>query len=202
MITRPGLEATLKASLVDSDRVFKPEDYQRHVDTALADYSRRKPLQCLGELTLSVGGAVYDCPAALLTLQGLDWGRDAKAGLNPWDDRWPGRLPELRLMDGEDGRKLYLSPAPSARQLALLGGRAVYRYGVAHQLSDSASTVPPVDAALLLVRAQAEAMRELAMRNSSRPVQLKDGLTSTPKNGTPSYLYTVLIEEFERRVAL
>ncbi|WP_114153002.1 hypothetical protein [Chromobacterium haemolyticum] len=202
MITRPRLEAALKASMLDSANVFKPEDYLRHIDTALEDYSRRKPLQCLGELALSVGRTVYDCPAALLTLQGLDWGRDAKAGLNPWDDRWPGRLPELRLLDGEDGRKLYLSPAPNARQLALLGGQAVYRYGTAHQLSDSASTVPPVDAALLLVRAQAEAMRELAMRNSSRPLQMQDGLTSTPKNGTPSYLYTVLIEEFERRVAL
>ena len=60
--------------------MFKPEDYQRHIDTALADYSRRKPLQCLGELTLAVGGAVYDCPAALLTLQGLDWGATRRLG--------------------------------------------------------------------------------------------------------------------------
>ena len=47
------------------------------------------------------------------------------------------------------------------------------------------------------VRAQAEAMRELAMRNVVKPQQMRDGYTSMPRNGTPAALFETLLAEFK-----
>ena len=48
--------------------------------------------------------------------------------------------------------------------------------------------------------AQAEAMRELSMKNATTAYQLREGISATPKNGTPAYLYQELLAEFERRL--
>ena len=64
--------------------------------------------------------------------------------------------------------------------------------------TDAAS--PHYSRSLLLLRAQAEACRELALRNVSKPVTMRDAVGSQPRNGTPSALYQMLLTEFETRV--
>ena len=69
-------------------------------------------------------------------------------------------------------------------------------------MADAAAqtTVPEHSRSLLLLRAQAEACRELALRNVSKPVTMRDAVGSQPRNGTPSALYQMLLAEFETRV--
>ena len=43
-------------------------------------------------------------------------------------------------------------------------------------------------------------MRELSMKNATTAYQLREGISATPKNGTPAYLYQELLAEFERRL--
>ncbi|MGC8165252.1 hypothetical protein ACP3WT_27055, partial [Salmonella enterica] len=71
-----------------------------------------------------------------------------------------------------------------------------------HHIDEQASktTISPGDRDLLILRAQAEAMREMVMRNIKKPVQQRDGLNSAPKNMTPSAFYDKLMEEWARRV--
>ena len=49
-----------------------------------------------------------------------------------------------------------------------------------------------------MLRAQAEAMRELAAKNATTAYNIREGISATPKNGTPAYLYEQLLQEFER----
>ncbi|NHQ81570.1 hypothetical protein HA051_08280 [Chromobacterium vaccinii] len=206
-MTLSALAQALRDSLLDAAEEFdrEPErgslaQFQRLLRVALDDYSRRRPLIALGRLQLEAERVVYDCPADLQDVQGFDWGRAEKARLPVWADGWPGRLPDLRVSRDGDRRVLYLMPAPSARQIGLLGSAAAYRYRARHTLDEQGGTVPPGDEPLVLLRAQAEAMRELAISHSVKPYQVRDGISATPRNGTPSYLHTVLMEEFERRV--
>jgi len=53
----------------------------------------------------------------------------------------------------------------------------------------------------LLLRAQAECCKELAMRNVAKPVTMRDGGGGQPRNGTPGHLYSVLLAEFMARVS-
>ena len=95
---------------------------------------------------------------------------------------------------------LQAQPAPSARQIQILGNRCELEYCADHVLTDTACTLDSELLDLLHLRAQAEAMRDLAMRNATTSYQLREGIGSVPKNGTPAYLYQELLAEFERRV--
>ncbi len=64
--------------------------------------------------------------------------------------------------------------------------------------TDSDTTVPDEHRGLLLLRAQAEAMQELAARNIAKPVQLRDGQGGAPRNGVPAALHAQLMDAFER----
>jgi len=201
MHTRASLVSRLQASLINSADSFRPEDLQRHVDVGFAELCRFRHRTVYAGLDLQANVPQYPCPSTLSRVLACDWGRQSKAELQPWDDRWPGQLPQISVgYDESDNRVLLLQPAPTGRQLALLGSRCPYRYAAPHLMSDSHSSLTDEDAQLLILRAQAEAMRELAMHHASKPYQLRDGMSATPRNGMPGYLYSVLLEEFERRV--
>ncbi|WP_024303316.1 hypothetical protein [Pseudogulbenkiania sp. MAI-1] len=202
MTTQASLITKLQASLLATAESFLPEDFARHVHVAVADFSRYRPLEMVDTLALQAGLALYPCPAELTVVLGCDWGRDAKLTLDPWDNRWPGALPAIRVMRQGENRVLYLTPAPSARQISLLGSACTYRYGAAHMVSETDGTLADQDVPLVVLRAQAEALRELAAKHTTVPYQVRDGISATPRNGTPSYLHTVLMDEFERRVKL
>ena len=201
-MNRPDLLKAYSDSLLDSQRAFKADDFGRHMDTALRELAQFYPRRMLAELNAMPMQREYECPADLIEVLATHYGRAEKAQRQPWDAGYPTqRLPEVTVQYRADGsRYLQVFPAPSYQLLAQIGTVVGYEYSAGHVVTDSYSSLTPVLVHLAILRAQAEAMRELAMRNSTQPTQIKDSLTNTPANGSPSYLYQLLMDEFYGRV--
>ena len=201
-MNRPNLLKAYSESLLDSQRAFKAEDFERHMDTALRDLTQFRPHRVLAELNVLPMQREYECPADLVQVLATHYGRAEKMQRQPWDAGYPTqRLPDVKVRYRADGsRYLQVFPAPNYQLMAQIGAVVGYEYSAAHIVTEEVCTLTEVDVQLAILRAQAEAMRELAMRNSTQPTQIKDSLTNTPANGTPSYLYTLLMNEFYGRV--
>lgn len=194
MDARAGFIARLKGSLLDSVRAFADADLERHAETALAALSQIKPKRCVIAVNLVAGRSLYPCPANLRGIHACYWGRGHKAAVQPWADNYAGKLPEWSLTYNEAGvRFLRASPAPTFSQINELGSYAELEYQADWQWGDTAGMEN-----LLMLRAQAEAMRELAAKNATTAYNIREGISATPKNGTPAYLYEQLLQEFER----
>lgn len=200
-MNRATLIAQLTGSMLDTATAFLPADFERHIDLAVGDYSRFCPQSVTAEIALVSGLALYPCPDDLVRVLECDWGRDFKATRNPWDVDWPGRLPEIAVAIAANGRRLRLTPAPNYGQIAALGSTCPYLYAANHCAAEDHYTLRAEDEPVVILRAQAEAMRELAMKSISKPMQLRDGMSQSPKNGTPAYLYGALMHEFANKVA-
>lgn len=200
MMTRAELAEDLKASLQDAADVFNAPDgadFLRFLDKAALDFYRVRPRTLLGELTLVADQFAYEAPDDLLAYKSALWGSDRR--IQPWEKHWPGRLPDVYLCEDGGVHELHFLPAPTAQQIAVLGSTYKYWYFASHQIGDTEAetTILSGQRGLLLLRAQAEAMREMAMRNIGKPVQMRDGVSSGPRNGTPAALYAALMKEFE-----
>jgi hypothetical protein len=198
------LVADFKASLMAAAAVFEASgdaDFKRHLGVAAQAFGRIRPRTLIGTLTLVAEQPDYPAPADFAGFKSSLWGIAPKARVKPWEKSWPGRLPGVRYIEtAADTRKLYLDPPPSAAQISALGSEFRYYYYARHAIdaADAAkTTILPAERALLILRAQAEAMRELAMRNIMKPVQMRDGVMSVTRNGTPAALYAALLAEFE-----
>jgi hypothetical protein len=175
-------------------------DLRRHLIVALSALSREKrPRTRLASITLAEGVAEYpDVPADLLLVKVAVWPQRYVA---PWNLP-PGPLPLIGVAEAEDGRVITLRPAPTAEQVRMFGAEYRYYYFAAHALTDSAttSTLLEKDRALLLLRAQAEAMRELSFRGYKKPVTLRAGSgvggAQVSKNQTPPALWDLLMQEY------
>lgn len=203
-MSRADLITDLKGSLHESAQVFTAAidtDFSRLLDAAALAFVRPRPRTVVGSVTLVAETDSYAAPADLIDYKSDLWSVGKMPP--PWESTYPGRLPMVRLAEVAGARRLVFSPAPSAQHLAVLGAEFKFYYFAAHVIGTAAeqTTIAAGDRGLLLLRAQAEAMRELSMRNITKPMQLRDGVTSAPRNGQPSHLYGLLLEEFERRVA-
>lgn len=196
------LVADLKRSLHDCAAVFDASgdaDFVRFLNQALPDMGWKRARTLVGQVTLVAGTANYSlagCPDFYSYKTHL-W--EPVAGrLQAWEPGYPGALPRVSsYMDGS-GHWLDFSPAPSAEHMALRGSAFKFYYFASHKLGVDATdtTVHPGDRGLLLLRAQAEAMLEMTLRNMSKPVQLRDGHSGTPRNSTPRALYDALLSAF------
>ncbi len=131
------------------------------------------------------------------------YGRNHKANVPIWDDNRVGQLPELRIcFNSAKERFLQLVPMPSERQINILGYICDYTYSADHIWTDTFCSFSTFEESLLLLRAQAEGMRELSMKNVTTPFQLREGVSAAPQNGTPAYLFSLLMEEFNAKVQL
>ncbi len=204
-MSKAELVTDLKASLQDAASLFTAHDadFERHLDQAALDLPRVRPRVVPGELTLQPGQNAYPAPADFVAMAEPFWGRRERHRRQPWENGWPGRLPRAKALVVSGTAHLWLDPAPSAAQLSALGATYTYTYFTAHALgvTEAGTTVRPADRGLLLLRAQAEAMKELAMRNHSKRVALRDGVSSGPRNGTPAALHAQLLRAFERGAA-
>lgn len=203
IMSRAELIADLATSLSDVAEIFTGDDganFRRHLDAAAGDMGRIRPRTLLGSVTLVAGQDVYTAPADIAAFKSSLWG--VARTVRPWDKEWTGPLPDSWLVISGNVRELHLSPAPTSHQISILG--AVYRfyYYATYSVADDAAhtTVAQEDRGLLLLRAQAEAMRELAIRNTSKPVSMRDGISGGTRNGTPTYLFEALMKEFEARI--
>jgi len=202
-----SLVADLKASLQDAVEVFTATDdadFKRHLARAAEDFGRRFPRRVRGSVTVEADVAEYPAPAGLVRPLRATWSDTARRNYRPWDRAWPERDPRLSLEeDDTGGRVLVLSPPPSAAQITQLGATFPFVYEAGHQIGTDASdtTIPADRRGLLLLRAQAEAMKEMAARNIQKPVKMGDGQGGAPRNGVPAALHKQLMDEFERLAA-
>lgn len=188
-----------RASLHDARAVFADDDSDllRHLRTACREVARHKrPRTLAAEITLVADQVEYTgVPDDLLLPKVSQWGFvNVKPWLAPRDP-----LPVISLLDGST-RKLLLRPPPTAAQISAFGSTYVYYYLAAHTLDvdTGTTTVAEQDRDLVVLRAQVEAMRELAIRDAGKPVTLRGGSPSgsAPKIGTPAALYQSLLAEF------
>lgn len=201
-MARADLATDLKASLHDASGVFTAAgdaDFKRLLDVAALDFSRVRPRTLIGSITLIAETSGYALPADCYLYKADLWADPSRMG-QPWEKTYVGRLPSVREAEVQGVRSLLLQPAPNALQIARLGAEFNFYYLARHEIGETEAdtSIKVGDRGLLILRAQSEAMRELAMRNITKPTSLRDGLNSAPRNGTPSHLYTVLMEEFER----
>lgn len=199
-MARAALVADLKASLLDAAKAFAaPDDadFLRHLDKAADALALRRPRTLVASLALVADQPNYPAPADLWQYKSTSWGAGYRG--NPWDRTWPGRLPQVRVIDGE----LWLMPAPSSHQIAMLGATFSFFYYALHVVAvdEAETTVNPGDRNLLLLRAQAEAMRELAMRDTVRSASVRDGFSGQMRTNTPAALAEMFLAEFERGAA-
>lgn len=203
-MSRADLEADLAASLHDAADVFvAPGDMGRLLDAAVLDFSRHRPRTLMGTLTVETGRMDYAAPDNLYLFKSSLWGIAPVARAKPWERQWPGPNPDVHVADGVAGRELHLTPAPTQQQLMVLGSEFRYYYFATHAIGDTAAetTLRAGDRFLLLLRAQAEAMREMSIRNIKKPVAMRDGLHSAPRNMTPAALHVEMMREWESKVA-
>jgi hypothetical protein len=198
-MSKADLVADLKASLQDAANIFTAEadaDFERHLLAAALDMARKRPRTLLGTLTLVAEQFNYAAPADFHAFKSYLWGLNRA---KPWEANYPGRLPDVRSAVNGSTRELHFLPAPTGAQIAALGSDFKYYYYAAHSIGATAAetTIQAADRGLLLLRAQAEAMKEMAMRNIGKPVSMRDGLNNGPRNGTPSYLFETLMNQFE-----
>jgi len=205
-MSRADLVADYKASLHDAASVFSAADdadFKRMLDVSVLAFARVRPRTLIGSVTLVSGTSFYSLPSDFYLYKADLWADPSRMG-QPWEKSWPGRLPSARVAGVSGVRSLILDPAPNDLQIAKLGADFRFYYLAQHVIADidTGTSIDPGDRGLLLLRAQAEAMGEMMMRNIAKPVALRDGLNSTPRNGTPSALYSLLLGEFERMAVL
>jgi hypothetical protein len=202
-MSQADLVADLKSSLQDVADVFTASndaDFVRHIERAAHDLIRVHPHVLAGTLTLTADLGTYPAPPDLVRVHRTRWA-DSYRG-QQWDRDWPGPFPRVSVVRNGANKLLFLTPAPNARQIAVLGQTFPYDYCAHHLIGENAvdTTVDTADRSLLLLRAQAEAMKELALRNLAKPVSLGPpgaSVGSMPKNGSPAGLYELLMSEFQ-----
>ncbi len=206
-MSRADLVEDLKAILMDAALKFQAEDgsdFWRHLDIAARDLSRVRRRTLLGTLNLVADQPNYPAPPDILAPKVALWGMHERSSRKPWDPNWVGRLPVLRLVESAGTQEIWLDPAPTAAQIADLGAVYKFYYFATHRIDEdpSQTTVQSSDRPLLLIRAAAQALQELAHNNVTKPVQLGSaGVGSMPKNGTPAALSQSLMMLFERMAA-
>ncbi len=204
-MSKADLIADLKASLNDAAKPFvaaNDADFERHLNVAALDLGRKRTRT----LAASINPLVADqsgyapLPAGFVAFKSHLWGQVPIASRKAWEKGYPGPLPRVRLVEEGGVKKLWLDPAPSAAQINAIGPEFRYLYMASHVIDAVAAntTVLDGDRQILILRGQAEAMRELAARNIQKPVTMRSEMGSTPRNGTPAYLYEKLMQEFER----
>ncbi len=204
-MSRADLVLSLKESLLDAAGAFVlpgDADFERQIDTAVADMHRIRPRTLVGEVTLIAEQGEYAAPADMVRFKSALWGVQPDwSKAKPWEKTYPGRLPTARLI--ESGKTISLSPPPSSGQIALLGNTYRFYYVASHRIGTLATdnTISSADRHLVILRAQVEAMRELALRDSVRPVQIGGGFGSQAKTGTPAVLAGDLMAEWLKAAA-
>lgn len=192
--------ADLQASLGDAGRAFNAAadaDWLRFLAVALVAMQAKRPRTLLGVVTISAGEPRFAIALAdFAQYKTHVWGSRAP---RPWDPSYPGALPRISAVNEGGSWALAFDPPPTATHVAVYGSAFKFWYFGTHSLgaTEGDATLAPADRPLLLLRAQAEAMRELSMRNVNKPVTVRDGFSGTPRNSTPAALFQVLLQEFE-----
>ncbi len=202
-LSQADLVADLKAALHDAVDIFTAAadaDFIRHLDVAALDLTRFRARQLIGTLTLTADQALYDLPADLIRPSLVLWGSEERRSRKPWQNNYPKQPPVMTVVESGSVKKLHLSPAPDAAEIAKLGSEYKFTYAARHVVAVAAAdtTVAAADRDLLLLRARAEALLEISTHNTTKLATQAPG-GSPARNATPMEIYKQLIAEFERR---
>lgn len=207
--TREGARQLLANTLTDARLIFgedgSPEQQTAlyaHLATAVTDYNRVRPRIVGFDLQLVAGQRDYPAPAGALRFHLCELVA-ANDQLDPYDPRHVDHVPMPVLIRNADGARVWrFSPVPSQRLVNVFG--SVYRYTavVTHRLADTASetTFWAEDLPQLVMRAQVESLRALAVRNAHKPFTTRDPSQSQTRNGTPAALAQMVMADWERMV--
>lgn len=202
-MSQADLVADLKESLHDTADVFASTGdpaFIRFLNQALPAMQFKRPVTRLGQVTLVSDQASYSLAAypdfATFKTHAWNTGRTVP---KPWEPGYPGAVPRVSAQRDLDAWYLVFDPAPNSVQIAAWGAAFKFWYFGAHAIGVTApeTTVALADRGLLLLRAQVEAMRELALHQANKPVSMRDGLSGTPRNSTPAALHRELLNLFE-----
>lgn len=192
---------------MDANSVFKeevaddntPNPYDRHLDAALRAFDAALPLVVCDELSLTAGQSQYAAPADAWRFHSAAW-TEAYRELDVWQR--PKRLPQARLRVADGQRIWVFNPVPSSSHLAALGSVYDYQYYAHHSIgdSDADATIELTDKPLFLLRAQAEAMKDIALRNSAKPVEIRASGSVSTVNGPAKSLYEQLMKQFNAQI--
>lgn len=196
----------LRGILMDAVKKFDAEGlaFARHLQIAALDLGRFRRRTLAASLTLVADQEAYAAPLNFVQYKITTWGDRARSQRQPWDANFPGSPPRVVVSEtAENGLQLHLWPVPTQAQISDLGASFPFFYYAGHVLSENPAltTVRPADRHLLLVRAVAAALQELAHNGSTQPVRLGDGFGAMAKNGTPAALASEALELFERMAA-
>ncbi|WP_067519511.1 hypothetical protein [Endozoicomonas ascidiicola] len=196
-----SLKEDLKASLTDSAEYLE-DMLEQLLTLAAAELARFKHYTRHSFVTLQQGVTVYDAPADLIGFKCHSWGLAQRQMYQPWQPGYPQRLPTVSITGGKT-KQLALSFPPDHVLMGQAGCRFDYQYYARHVLSESTeeTTVPESERDLLLLRAQAEAMKILSIRYSDKTISSKQMVSGATKIGTPAALYKEFLNDFERRAS-
>lgn len=198
----------LASSLLDARSLFGEDGsaaqsaaLDHHLRAAAADFNRVRPRIEAFELTLIAEQADYPAPAGALRFHLADM-VDANAAFEPYDSRRQALVPLPVLIRTSTGRCWRFRPVPTQRLISALGCRYRYTAIVAHVLADDASdtTFADADLPLLVMRAQVESLRALAIRNAHKPFTTRDPSYGQTRNSTPAALAQMTLDAWEVQV--
>ena len=201
-MARADLADDLVRSLGSSAEHFDREQggagFDRLLDAAALDMGRVQPRVMTDALSLVAGQAAYPAPAEMVRPQHPVW---PPLPAQPWARRYRGPMPLLRRVVRIAEVQVAVSPVPTEALVADVAGSLGYYYEARHSIGELAeeTTIDPGWRDLLLLRAQAEACRELALSNVVKPIQLHRGMGAQPTRAQPSVLYELLMSEFKAR---
>lgn len=197
------LSEDLRGMLMSAADKFDPDGlaFARHLQIAALDLGRFRRRTLAASLALIANQETYAAPANFVEFKVTTWGDKQRACRAPWQTNYPGSPPRVRVSEiALNTLQLHLLPAPTAAQISDLGAAFTFFYYAGHVVHDdpAATTVRSCDRHLLLMRATAAALQELAHRGSTQPVKLGDGFGAMAKNGTPAALASEALALFER----
>lgn len=195
------LTKSLKTSLMDSAGLFLDELPQL-LTIAAEDLAKVRRRTLVGSIQLRPGKDIYLAPEDLMDFKLSTWGQQQRKTMKPWQPKYPRQLPDVSVLDGSP-KYLVLSFIPTRGQIGLMGSEFRFFYFANHHIDEDGSktTVSESERNLLLLRAQAEAMKWLSMRNVDKTVSAKHAISGASKGGVPAALYRILLEDWERRAS-
>ena len=195
------LTKSLKTSLMDSAGLFLDELPQL-LTIAAEDLAKVRRRTLVGSIQLRPGKDIYLAPEDLMDFKLSTWGQQQRKTMKPWQPKYPRQLPDVSVLDGSP-KYLVLSFIPTCGQIGLMGSEFRFFYFANHHIDEDGSktTVSESERNLLLLRAQAEAMKWLSMRNVDKTVSAKHAISGASKGGVPAALYRILLEDWERRAS-
>jgi len=193
------LTARLEADVAAVDSVPSADQYERAVRAAVADYSRRKPMGKLAELSIVSGTATYDLPddfLRVITLESL-WSPDnvlvSDSGLVPLSATYEERH---YIVNGE----ITLDPEPTYTTTRDLWYAAAYVLDASEEYDE----LDEEGAGIVLLKAQAIALGYQANAMASDILSYQVGDVRIEKGKTVEALRKAaqaLEEEYLGRIA-